>query len=78
MSYGDGKVLLGEKVELNGYQKKPGRQFGGDYGVLDKATKSQPLSGSNEAKPQTQSRTGRSGAPVCLDEDQGPDGAHEG
>ncbi len=52
----DEKALFGDKAYFNGDHKFSARHFGWYYGVLDKATKSQPLSGSQKKRNRKHSR----------------------
>jgi transposase, IS5 family len=46
----DEKSLFGDKAYVDGHHKYSARHYGWYYGVLDKATRSQPLSGSQKKR----------------------------
>ena len=46
----DEKALFGDKAYADGHHKYSARHYGWYYGVLDKATRSQPLSGSQKKR----------------------------
>jgi len=48
----DEKALFGDKAYLDGHHKYSARHYGWYYGVLDKATRSQPLSNSQKKRNQ--------------------------
>lgn len=52
----DEKALFGDKAYMDGHHKDSARHYGWYYGVLDKATRSQPLSGSQKKRNRKRSR----------------------